>query len=267
MKKLFLLLIAICATFLGMSAQQVVRGRVTNPNGEPLIGATVQAVDGEKGTTTDINGEFSLSVPYNVKTLKVSCVGFKTKELNIAMTQNVYDFTVKDRRGNDVSLSEYKGKVLLIVNTATRCGFTPQYEELEALYKNYKDKGLEILDFPCNQFGEQAPGTEEEIHQFCTLNFGTEFPQFKKIEVNGENESPLFTFLKAQRGFQGFDLEHKIGALLDKMLRDADPDYDSKPDIKWNFTKFLIDREGNVVERYEPTADIKLIEERIKELL
>ena len=183
------------------------------------------------------------------------------------MAQNIYDFTVKDRRGNDISLSEYKGKVLLIVNTATRCGFTPQYEELEALYKNYCEQGLESLDFPCNQFGEQAPGTEEEIHQFCTLNFGTEFPQFKKIEVNGENEIPLYTFLKEQRGFKGFDLNHKIGALLDDMLKKADPDYVSKPDIKWNFTKFLIDREGNVVERYEPTTDIKVIEEAIKELL
>ena len=183
------------------------------------------------------------------------------------MAQNVYDFTVKDRRGNDVSLTEYKGKVLLIVNTATRCGFTPQYEELEALYKEYKDKGLEILDFPCNQFGQQAPGTEDEIHEFCTLNFGTEFPQFKKIEVNGENESPLFTFLKAQRGFKGFDLDHKIGALLHDMLSKADPDYASKPDIKWNFTKFLIDRKGNVVERYEPTTDIKIIEEYIKKIL
>ena len=267
MRKLFLLLIVICAISLGMSAQQVVKGQVTDPNGEPLIGAMVQPVGGGNGVATDVNGEFSLNLPYNVKTLKVSYIGYHNKEINIAMKQNVFDFTVKDRRGNDVSLSEYKGKVLLIVNTATRCGFTPQYEELEALYKNYKDKGLEILDFPCNQFGEQAPGTEEEIHQFCTLNFGTEFPQFKKIEVNGENESPLFTFLKSQRGFQGFDLEHKIGALLDKMLREADPDYDSKPDIKWNFTKFLIDREGNVVERYEPTADIKVIEEKIKELL
>ena len=183
------------------------------------------------------------------------------------MAQNVYDFTVKDRRGNDVSLTEYKGKVLLIVNTATRCGFTPQYEELEALYKQYKDKGLEILDFPCNQFGEQAPGTEEEIHEFCTLNFGTEFPQFKKIEVNGENESPLFTFLKSHRGFQGFDVDHKIGALLHDMMLKADPDYASKPDIKWNFTKFLIDREGNVMERYEPTKDIKIIEQDIKKLL
>ena len=183
------------------------------------------------------------------------------------MAQNIYDFTVLDRRGNEVSLSEYKGKVLLIVNTATRCGFTPQYEELENLYKEYKDKGLEILDFPCNQFGEQAPGTEEEIHQFCTLNFGTEFPQFKKIEVNGENESPLYTFLKSQQGFKGFDLDHKIGALLNNMLLEADPDYASKPDIKWNFTKFLVDREGNVVKRYEPTTDIKLIEEDIKQLL
>ena len=183
------------------------------------------------------------------------------------MAQNVYDFTVKDRRGNDVSLAEYKGKVLLIVNTATRCGFTPQYEELEALYKNYREQGLEILDFPCNQFGDQAPGTEEEIHQFCTLNFGTEFPQFKKIEVNGENELPLYTYLKSQRGFQGFDKSHKIGELLDDMLSKADPDYASKSDIKWNFTKFLVDREGNVVERYEPTTECDVIEEAIKQLL
>ena len=183
------------------------------------------------------------------------------------MAQNIYDFTVKDRRGNDVSLSDYKGKVLLIVNTATRCGFTPQYEELESLYKNYKEKGLEILDFPCNQFGQQAPGSEDEIHEFCTLNFGTEFPQFKKIEVNGENEIPLYTFMKSKCGFKGFDPAHKIGKLLDEMLSKADPDYASNPDIKWNFTKFLIDREGNVVERYEPTTECQVIEEAIKQLL
>ena len=183
------------------------------------------------------------------------------------MAQNVYDFVVKNRKGNDVSLSEYKGKVLLIVNTATRCGFTPQYEELEALYKAYKDKGLEILDFPCNQFGQQAPGTEEEIHEFCTLSFGTEFPQFKKIEVNGENELPLYTFLKAQKGFQGFDPNHRIGKILIDKFSAADPNYASNPDIKWNFTKFLIDKEGNVVERYEPTFDIKKIEEAIKAML
>lgn len=186
---------------------------------------------------------------------------------NIMAQTCVLDFTVKDRKGNDVKLSEYKGKVLLIVNTATRCGFTPQYEELESLYKNYKEKGLEILDFPCNQFGNQAPGTEEEIHNFCTLNFGTEFPQFKKIEVNGENEDPLFTFLKKEKGFAGFDLNHPIGKILDEMMTKSDPDYTQKPDIKWNFTKFLIDRDGNVVARYEPTHDIKLIEEDIKKLL
>ena len=180
---------------------------------------------------------------------------------------NVLDFTVKDRKGNDVALREYSGKVLLIVNTATRCGFTPQYEELEALYKEYKDKGLEILDFPCNQFGNQAPGTDEEIHSFCTLNFGTEFPQFKKIEVNGENEHPLFTFLKKEKGFEGFDLNHPIGKILDEMMTKVNPDYAKSDSIKWNFTKFLIDREGNVVARFEPTHDIKLIEEAIKKLL
>lgn len=183
------------------------------------------------------------------------------------MAQNVYDFTVLDRRGKEVSLSEYKGKVLLIVNTATRCGFTPQYEALEAMYKDYKDQGLEILDFPCNQFGQQAPGTEEEIHEFCTLNFGTEFPQFKKIEVNGENESSLFTYLKAQKTFEGFDLNDKLGKLLDEMLLKADPDYAKKSDIKWNFTKFLVDKEGNVVKRFEPTHDMKLVEEEVKKLL
>ena len=183
------------------------------------------------------------------------------------MAQNVYDFTVKDRKGNDVSLAEYKGKVLLIVNTATRCGFTPQYEELEALYKAYKDRGLEILDFPCNQFGQQAPGSEDEIHEFCQLNYGTEFPQFRKIEVNGENESPLFTYLKAQKGFAGFDLNHKIGKLLHDMMLKADADYASKPDIKWNFTKFLVNQQGEVIARYEPTHNIKAIEADIQALL
>lgn len=183
------------------------------------------------------------------------------------MANNVYDFTVQDRKGNDVSLAEYKGKVLLIVNTATRCGFTPQYEELEALYKHYRAQGLEILDFPCNQFGQQAPGTEDEIREFCQLNYGTEFPQFKKIEVNGDNESPLFTYLKAQQGFQGFDMNHPIGARLHEMMLKFDPEYASKSDIKWNFTKFLVDTQGNVIARYEPTHDIKLIENDIKQLL
>jgi len=199
---------------------------------------------------------------------KVSLLLILILNITIVMAQNsVLDFTVKDRKSNDVALSEYKGKVLLIVNTATKCGFTPQYEELEALYKAYKDKGLEILDFPCNQFGNQAPGSDEEIAQFCSLNYGTEFPQFKKIEVNGENENPLFTYLKKEKGFEGFNLEHPIGKILDEMMTKADPDYATKPDIKWNFTKFLVDKEGKVIARYEPTHDIKLIEQDIKKLL
>ena len=199
---------------------------------------------------------------------KVSLLLILILNITIVMAQNsVLDFTVKDRKGNDVALSEYKGKVLLIVNTATKCGFTPQYEELEALYKAYKDKGLEILDFPCNQFGNQAPGSDEEIAQFCSLNYGTEFPQFKKIEVNGENEDPLFTYLKKEKGFEGFNLEHPIGKILDEMMTKAEPDYATKPDIKWNFTKFLVDKEGKVIARYEPTHDIKLIEQDIKKLL
>ena len=182
-------------------------------------------------------------------------------------TGSVYDFTVLDRRGNEVSLDQYRGKVLLIVNTATRCGFTPQYEELEALYKKYSAQGFEILDFPCNQFGNQAPGSDEEIREFCQLNYGTEFPQFRKIEVNGENESPLFTFLKGELGFAGFDLSHPIGKVLDDMLRAADAEYDKSPSIKWNFTKFLVDPAGKPVARFEPTAPIADVENAICNLL
>ena len=174
--------------------------------------------------------------------------------------QSIYDFTVKDDAGKDVSLAEYKGKVLLIVNTATRCGFTPQYKELEALYEKYSKDGLEILDFPCNQFGEQAPGSIQEIHQFCTANFDILFPQFDKIEVNGANEHPLYTWLKAQKGFGGFDTNDQRGKFMDDMLRKRDADFDKKSDIKWNFTKFLISRDGRVLKRYEPTDKISDIE-------
>ena len=177
--------------------------------------------------------------------------------------QSIYDFKVKDDAGKDVSLSAYKGKVLLIVNTATRCGFTPQYKELEALYEKYRDKGLEILDFPCNQFGEQAPGTIQEIRQFCTANFAVKFTQFDKIDVNGENADPLFTWLKAQKGFGGFDLNDKTGKMMDGMLRKRDADYDKKSDIKWNFTKFLVSRDGKVLKRYEPTDKMSDIEAAI----
>ena len=174
--------------------------------------------------------------------------------------QNVYDFKVKDDAGKNVSLSNYKGKVLLIVNTATRCGFTPQYKDLEALYEKYQGKGLEILDFPCNQFGEQAPGTIQEIHSFCTANFDIQFPQFDKIDVNGENAHPLYTWLKAQKGFGGFDVNDQHGKMMDDMLRKRDADFDKKNDIKWNFTKFLVSREGKVLKRYETTDKMSDIE-------
>lgn len=184
-----------------------------------------------------------------------------------SVAQSVYDFKVNDDAGKEVSLTDYKGKVLLIVNTATRCGFTPQYKELEALYEQYAGQGLDILDFPCNQFGEQAPGSIEEIHQFCTVNFNIQFPQFDKIEVNGENEHPLYTYLKSQKGFGGFDLSDKTGKLLDDMLRKRDANYDKNADIKWNFTKFLVSRDGKVLKRYEPTEKIETIEADIKKEL
>ena len=155
----------------------------------------------------------------------------------------IYDFTVKDMQGNDVSLETYKGKTLLIVNTATGCGFTPQYEGLEALYKKYKEQGFEILDFPCNQFGNQAPGTEAEIHEFCTLKYDVSFPQFAKVEVNGDNEIPLYTYLKSQKG----------GMLGSK--------------IKWNFTKFLVNKEGEVVARFAPTDTPAKIDAKIAAIL
>lgn len=155
----------------------------------------------------------------------------------------IYDYIVKDAEGNDVNMKDYEGKVLLIVNTATGCGFTPQYEGLEKLYKEYKEQGLEILDFPCNQFGNQAPGTESEIVSFCQLTYDVTFKTFQKVCVNGKEEAPLYTYLKKQQG---------------GVLGSA---------IKWNFTKFLVDREGNVVERFAPTVTPEKIEEKMKALL
>ncbi len=169
--------------------------------------------------------------------------------------KTVYDFTVKDRKGNEVSLSEYRGKVLLIVNTATGCGFTPHYEPLEAMYRDLKDKGLEILDFPCNQFAGQAPGDADEIHRFCTVKFGTEFPQFAKIDVNGETADPLFAFLAAEKPFEGFG-KGPVNAALSKYADANNAAFGEKAYIKWNFTKFLIDREGRVAARFEPTRDM-----------
>ena len=180
------------------------------------------------------------------------------------VAQGFYDIKVTNDAGQEVSLGDYRGQVLLIVNTATRCGFTPQYEELKALYEKYHAAGLEILDFPCNQFGQQAPGTISEIHQFCTANFNIQFPQFDKIDVNGPNASPLFTFLKAQQGFGGFDSADERGKFMDQMLRRQDADYDKKADIKWNFTKFLVSRDGRVVRRFEPTDKMSNVEMAIE---
>ena len=194
-----------------------------------------------------------------MKKLMTICLLAVTSVLTMN-AQNVYDFKVKDDAGKNVSLSNYKGKMLLIVNTATRCGFTPQYKDLEALYEKYQGKGLEILDFPCNQFGAQAPGTIQEIHQFCTANYDIKFPQFDKIDVNGENAHPLYTWLKAQKGFGGFDVNDQRGKMMDDMLRKRDADFDKKNDIKWNFTKFLVSREGKVLKRYEPTDKMSDIE-------
>lgn len=156
---------------------------------------------------------------------------------------SIYDFKVKDGKGLDSSMSQFEGKVLLIVNTATGCGFTPQYKGLQELYEKYREQGFEVLDFPCNQFGHQAPGTNDEIESFCTLKYHTTFPRFAKIDVNGKNEEPLFRFLKQEKGgFMG-------------------------DDIKWNFTKFLISRDGSVVERYAPITKPEKIEQDILKLL
>ena len=191
--------------------------------------------------------------------LKLLVAALAATLMGISMSaQSIYDFKVKDMDGKEVSLSEYKGKVLLIVNTATKCGFTPQYEELQAIYDKYKDKGLVILDFPCNQFGEQAPGDIASIHEFCTSKYNTTFPQFDKVEVNGEGQSPLFAYLKSKQGFKGFG-NGQQAKFMDEMLKKQDPDYASKPDIKWNFTKFLVDSKGDVVARFEPTVSMNFV--------
>ena len=179
---------------------------------------------------------------------------------------SIYDFIVKDRQGREVSLSEYRGKVLMIVNTATGCGFTPHYEPLEAMCKDLKDRGLEILDFPCNQFAGQAPGDADEIQEFCTLKFGTEFPQFAKIDVNGENADPLFAYLAAEKPFEGFGKGLK-NAALNKFANMNNKAFGDKAYIKWNFTKFLVDREGRVISRFEPTVDMKYVRDAVEKAL
>ncbi|RAP50636.1 MAG: glutathione peroxidase [Methanosphaera sp. rholeuAM74] len=178
---------------------------------------------------------------------------------------SIYDFNVKDTDGSCVSLADYEGKVLLIVNSATKCGFTPQYNELTEIYNEFKDDGFIILDFPCNQFGNQAPGTGEEIKESCRLNFLVEYPIFEKIDVNGENEDPLYTYLKKEQPFT--EITGKGANKLKMVLKAQDWHYKDNDDIKWNFTKFLVDREGNVVKRFEPTEDLDDVKKMVEDLL
>ena len=179
---------------------------------------------------------------------------------------NLYDFKVMTRKGEEVSLEEYRGKVVLVVNTATGCGFTPQYTDLQSIYDELHEEGLEILDFPCNQFANQAPGEDEEIHTFCTGRFGITFPQFSKLEVNGDNADPLFEELASAIPFEGFGKGLKA-MTMNKVAKMVDKEHGDKAYIKWNFTKFLIDREGNIVARFEPTASMETVKEEVEKLL
>ena len=178
----------------------------------------------------------------------------------------IYDYSVFKPSGEEVSLDAYRSKVLLIVNTATGCGFTPHYKDLESMYEKYHDQGLEIIDIPCNQFAGQTPGTDDEIHEFCTLHYNTKFPQMRKSEVNGENELPLYTYLKSQKGFDGFG-KGPAALAMGVMLKKIDKNYKENPDIKWNFTKFVVSRDGEVLVRFEPTQSMKDLEKFIQQVL
>lgn len=179
---------------------------------------------------------------------------------------SIYDYNVPMPDGTEKQMSDYKGKVLLIVNTATGCGFTPHYKPIEQWYEEFADRGFEVIDIPCNQFAGQTPGTDEEIHEFCTLKYNTKFPQMKKSDVNGENALPLFKYLKEQKGFKGFGKGPKALA-MSAMCKARDKNYKNNPDIKWNFTKFVVDREGSVVARFEPTENMDNIRKLIEELI
>ena len=186
----------------------------------------------------------------------------------VEQTSGIYDITVKDMDGSDVSLANYKGKVLLIVNVASKCGLTPQYEGLEALYQKYKDQGLEILAFPCNQFLEQEPGTNEEIQSFCSLNYNVTFPLFDKIDVNGETESPLYTYLKKQAPFKGYpEGTEEFATMLDEIHQKTGTGFDQGDAIRWNFGKFLVSKDGKTILRFEPMVTPDMMEEAIQEFL
>ena len=177
-----------------------------------------------------------------------------------------YDYSVTTPKGEEISMKDYAGKVVMVVNTATGCGFTPHYKDIEDMYEKYHDQGFEVIDVPCNQFKGQAPGTDEEIHQFCQLHYNTQFPQMKKSDVNGENAIELYKFLKSQKGFEGFG-KGKTALLMAGLLMTIDKNYKNNPEIKWNFTKFLVDRQGNVVARFEPTADMAEVSKAVEALL
>ena len=181
-------------------------------------------------------------------------------------TMGFYDQSVTAANGEEISMKNYEGKVVLVVNTATGCGFTPHYKDIEAMYEKYHDKGFEVIDVPCNQFAGQTPGTDEEIHEFCTLKYKTQFPQMKKTDVNGENATPLFKYLKSQKGFEGFG-KGPAALAMGVMLSKIDKDYKNNPEIKWNFTKFIVDRSGNVVARFEPTAKMEEVDKFVEGLL
>ncbi len=181
---------------------------------------------------------------------------------------NIYEFNILQKDGNLKSMNDFKGKTILIVNSATHCGFTSQYDELKQLHDKFSEKGLVILDFPCNQFGEQAKGTNDEIAEFCQLNFNTPYELYAKIDVNGESETPLFKYLKQQKGFKGFNNpNHPLNERLKEMFSKMDENYESNDDIKWNFTKFLVDKNGEVINRFEPVDDILILEKAISEIL
>ena len=179
---------------------------------------------------------------------------------------SIYDYSLPTPAGEEVSMKEYEGKVLLIVNTATGCGFTPHYAPIEAMYEKYHDQGFEVIDIPCNQFAGQTPGTDEEIHEFCTLKYNTQFPQMKKSDVNGGNALPLYEYLKSQKGFEVFG-KGPAALAMSAMLKKNDKNYKKNPDIKWNFTKFVVDRGGNVVARFEPTAKMEDVEACVASLI
>lgn len=177
-----------------------------------------------------------------------------------------YDQTVVAPDGEVISMEKYRGKVVLVVNTATGCGFTPHYKDIEAIYEKYHEAGFEVIDVPCNQFAGQTPGTDDEIHEFCSLKYNTQFPQMKKTDVNGENAAPLFKYLKSEKGFEGFG-KGPAALAMGVMLSKVDKNYKDNPDIKWNFTKFVIDREGNVVARFEPTEKMEKVAECVASLM